>query len=132
MKKLLIILSIFISYSCADFIGINPAQLQNKIDQKIKIIDIRTPIEWQETGLIPTSHKMMFFAPDGSYDIQAWLDQLSTVIQDQNEAFVLVCRHGNRTGVVGEFLSKQLKFKNVFHLEHGIVTWLKENRKTVN
>jgi rhodanese-related sulfurtransferase len=119
------------TYASASFIGLSPSQLEEKISKNIKVIDIRTPMEWNETGIIPNSHKIMFFAPDGKYDIQKWLDDLSNVIKDQNEPFVLVCRHGNRTKIVGDFLSSKLKFKNVFHLEHGIVSWIKENRKLV-
>jgi rhodanese-related sulfurtransferase len=132
MKKFIFILLITLSTSSyANFVGINPTQLQEKINNKVAVIDIRTPQEWKELGIIPTSKKMMFFAPTGKYNIQEWLNQLSTVIKDQNTPLVLVCAHGNRTAIVGDFLSKKLKFKNIFHLEHGIISWLKEKRKTI-
>ena len=132
MKKILfIILVICHTYLNANLINLTPSLLETKIDNNIKVIDIRTPREWATTGIIKNSHKIMFFSPDGKYDIQKWLDKLSMVIKDKDEPFVLVCAHGNRTTKVGTFLSEQLKFKNVFHLEHGIVSWIKENRKLV-
>ena len=131
MKQfLLIMFLVYGTISYASFVGINSAQLQEKIDQKVVVIDIRPPEEWKFTGVVPTSKKVMFFTPNGTYDVQAWLNKLSMLIEDQNTAFVLVCRTGSRTGVVGDFLSKQLKFKNVYHLEHGIVSWIQEGRKT--
>ena len=50
-------------------------------------------------------------------------------IKDKDQAFVLVCRSGNRTGIVGDFLSKQLGFKNVYHLQDGIKSWIKEGKE---
>lgn len=123
--SLLIFLSSFIF---ADFKGLTPQMLQNKIDENVVIIDIRTPTEWKELGIIPTSKKIMFFDENGKYDVQKWLDEFSNYVKDKEQAFVLVCRSGNRTGTVGNFLSKKLGYKNVFHLQHGIKSWIKENR----
>ena len=43
------------------FIGLTPVQLEQKIKEGVVVIDIRTPPEWIETGVVPTSKKMMFF-----------------------------------------------------------------------
>ena len=131
MIKNFIVFSIFcLTFSYADFIGLTPSQLDEKIKEHTVVIDIRTPGEWTQTGVIPSSKKIMFFEPNGNYNTQSWLDEFSKHIKDQNEPFILVCRSGNRTSTVGNFLSKQLKFKNVYHLENGINSWLKENRST--
>ncbi|WP_419767097.1 rhodanese-like domain-containing protein [Arcobacter sp.] len=122
----LVFLAIF---AFGDFKGITPKMLQNKIDKNIILIDIRTPPEWEELGIVPTSKKIMFFDEKGKYDVQSWLNEFSKYVKDKNQPFVLICRSGNRTSLVGEFLSKQMGYKNVFHLEHGIKSWIKENRK---
>ncbi|MGB5918562.1 rhodanese-like domain-containing protein [Arcobacter sp.] len=122
----LVFLAIF---AFGDFKGLSPKMLQNKIDKNIILIDIRTPPEWEELGIVPTSKKIMFFDEKGKYDVQSWLNQFSKYVKDKNQPFVLICRSGNRTSLVGEFLSKQMGYKNVFHLEHGIKSWIKENRK---
>ncbi|RXJ81178.1 rhodanese-like domain-containing protein [Arcobacter sp. F2176] len=122
----LVFLAIF---AFGDFKGLSPKMLQNKIDKNIILIDIRTPPEWEELGIVPASKKIMFFDEKGKYDVQSWLNQFSKYVKDKNQAFVLICRSGNRTSLVGEFLSKQMGYKNVFHLEHGIKSWIKENRK---
>lgn len=128
--RLFLLLLFFTSLIFADFKGITPQVLQDKIEQNIIVIDIRTPPEWKELGVVPTSKKIMFFDQNGNYDVQKWLNEFSKYVKDKNQAFVLVCRSGNRTGVVGNFLSKQLGYKNVFHLENGIKSWIKENRNT--
>lgn len=132
MIKRFILLSIFcLTSSYAQFIGLTAAQLQEKLSDDTIIIDIRTPPEWIQTGVVPTSKKIMFFKEDGSYDPREWLIEFSKYVKEKNQPFILVCRSGNRTGTVGNFLSSQLKYKNVYHLEHGINSWIKENRKTI-
>ncbi len=131
LKKVFSILVLCATFSFANFIGITPQELQNKIDKNVKIIDIRTPPEWLETGVVPNSEKIMFFDAQGNYNIKNWLTQLTKIVKDKNQPFVLVCRSGNRTEQVGNFLSKEMKFKNVYHLQHGIKSWIKENRKTI-
>ena len=130
MKKILL-LSCLSIFAIADFIGINPSQLQKKIDQNIVVIDIRTPPEWKELGIVPTSDTIMFFDERGGYNINSWLNKFTKLVKDKNQPFILVCRSGNRTSMVGKFLSDQLKYKNVYHLQNGIKSWIKENRKTI-
>ena len=113
----------------AEFIGINPTQLQEMINKNITVIDIRTPPEWKETGVVPTSKKIMFFDEKGKYDVNKWLSEFSNFVKDKNQTFVLVCRSGNRTDMVGNFLSKQVGFKNVYHLQDGIKSWIKEGKE---
>jgi len=122
----LVFLAIF---AFGDFKGLSPKMLQDKIDKNIVLIDIRTPPEWKELGVVPTSKKIMFFDEKGNYDVQSWLNEFSKYVKDKNQDFVLICRSGNRTSLVGEFLSKQMGYENVFHLEHGIKSWIRENRK---
>lgn len=128
MRKILL-LFLFSFYAYGEFINLNPAGLQQKIDQGIVVIDIRTPPEWQELGVVPTSRKIMFFDEKGGYDVQRWINKLSIHIKDKDQPFVLVCRSGNRTGTVGNFLSKKLGFKEVYHLQDGIKSWIKEKRE---
>ena len=130
MKKILL-LSCLSVFAIADFIGINPAQLQEKIGKNVVVIDIRTPPEWKELGVVPTSQKIMFFDQQGGYNVGSWMTEFGKIVKDKNQPFVLVCRSGNRTGTVGEFLAKKLKFKNVYHLQNGIKSWIKENRRVI-
>lgn len=130
MKKLFFILLTAV-FAFADFKGLTPAQLQEMIDKNITVIDIRTPPEWKDVGTIPTSKKIMFFDEKGKYDVDNWLKEFSTQVKDKKQPFVLVCRSGNRTGMVGNFLSKQLGYENVYHLQHGIKSWIREGKEVI-
>ena len=72
----------------------------------IKIIDIRTEPEWRETGLVENAIPITFFDEQGRYDAQAFVNELNKHVKKDRE-FALICRTGNRTVAVSEFLSKQ-------------------------
>jgi len=80
---------------------------------------------------VPTTKTLMFFDAQGKYNIKSWLEEFTKIVKNKNQPFILVCRSGNRTGMVGQFLAKELKYKNVFHLQNGIKSWIKENRKVI-
>jgi len=101
------------------------AELKNEyptlklINSKTPIVDIRTPAEWYETGLVRNSIPIKFFDERGKYNVQDFLSQLNKKI-DTTKPFALICRTGSRTKVVSEFLSAQLNYK-VTNLLGGIV-----------
>lgn len=89
------------------------------------VIDIRTEKEWDATGIIPNSHKLQFFSPSGKYDAKKWLADLNQLKTSNDQAIILVCRSGNRSGKVGDLLTKQLGMSNVHHLSNGLMSWIK-------
>jgi len=95
----------------------------------IKIIDIRTPPEWRETGVVKGSYEIMFFDEKGGYDIQGFLKKLAKVVK-KNEQFAIICRVGSRSGMVAEFLSENLGYK-VINLKGGIMKMIRDGYKTV-
>ena len=90
----------------------------------VPVIDIRRADEWKGTGVIQGSYKMTFFDARGKYDMDKWLAELDK-IAPKDEPFVLICRSGNRTGQVSNFLDKKLGYKKVYHLKNGIKKWIK-------
>lgn len=91
---------------------------QKLVDSKIKIIDIRTPGEWQTTGLVKGSVPIMFFDEQGNYDLNTFLGKLNKVVK-KGEKFALICNSGNRTQVLGSYLGKQMDY-SVIDLQGGI------------
>lgn len=87
------------------------------VSSGIKIIDIRTEPEWKETGLVENAIPITFFDEQGRYDAQAFVNELNKHVKKDRE-FALICRTGNRTVAVSEFLSKQ-GYK-VINLKGGI------------
>ncbi len=98
-------------------------------DKNIKIIDIRTPAEWRETGIVKGAYTIMFFDEKGHFDVESFLNQLNMVVK-KDESFALMCRVGSRTGMVSEFLSEKLGYK-VINLKGGIMKMIAEGYKTV-
>ncbi len=105
-------------------INVNNASLAELKAQGVQIIDIRTPREWNETGVIEGSHLLTFFDERGRYNFPAWLSELNQIV-DPDEPFVLVCRTGSRTGLVGRALAEQLNRPGVHHASGGIRQWMR-------
>ena len=110
------------------------AELQNIwvttdfLKKDIKIIDIRTPAEWRETGIIQGAHTIMFFDEKGKFNVEDFLAKLNKLVK-KDEQFALICRVGSRTGMVSEFLSEKLNYK-VINLKGGIMKMIHEGYKT--
>lgn len=99
------------------------------INKDIKIIDIRTPSEWKETGIVKGSYTIMFFDEKGNFNVKNFLKKLNMAVK-KDEQFALLCRVGSRTGMVSEFLSEKLGYK-VINLKGGIMKMIHDGYKTV-
>ncbi len=115
--------------SAAELVTISSEQLQTLQQQNALVVDIRTEQEWAESGTIPKSLKIQFFDNNGDFDSDLWLKQLNEHRQTSNQAVILVCRSGNRSAKVGNFLTQKLGMINIYHLENGMNAWSKEGRK---
>lgn len=92
---------------------------QEIVDSNIPIIDIRTPGEWKETGLLKRSIPIMLFDEKGNYDLKVFLDTLNKSV-DTKKPFAIICRTGSRTKVLATFLSKKMNY-DVIDLQSGIM-----------
>ena len=104
MSKISLIIALF---STLLFAELRHVDVDKEIVKSgIKIIDIRTEAEWKETGLVENAIPITFFDEQGRYDAQAFINELNKHVKKDLE-FALICRTGNRTAAVSEFLSKQ-------------------------
>jgi rhodanese-related sulfurtransferase len=127
MKKSLLLL-LFPFYLFAGVVALDIPDFENFRAHNVPIIDIRTPGEWKETGIIEKSVPLTFFRNDGSYDLEGFLAHLKRLGIDKKKPFVLVCRSASRTKTLGNFLSNKLGFEKVYELKGGILNW-KAHRK---
>lgn len=128
MKKLLIVLVFLFSSSLAanELETVSPQQLiEMQQTQNALVVDIRTEAEWQASGIISNSRKLQSFDNEGKFDPEKWLAALEQMKSSPDQTVILVCRSGNRSGKVGEFMTKQVGMKNVYHLENGLQAWIK-------
>jgi rhodanese-related sulfurtransferase len=98
---------------------INEYPSQKLLDSKIPIVDIRTPSEWVETGIVKGSIPIMFFNERGGYDVKSFLEELNKKV-DTTKPFALICRTGSRTKLLSAFLSSQMGY-NVIDLQGGMM-----------
>ncbi len=97
-------------------------------DKDIPVIDIRTPDEWKQTGIVKGSHTIMFFDERGNYNVEKFLAKLDKVIK-KDKPFVLICRTGSRTAMIADFLDKDLGYK-VINVQGGIMLLMQKGYRT--
>ena len=131
MKKIIVFIVILQAILLADFKSLKTAEFEELVKNGVPIIDIRTPAEWKE-GIIPRSHKIMFFDEQGNYDVNKFMSELTKVVKDKNSPFILVCRTASRTKIVGQFLANQAGYTQTKELFGGIMWgWSNYNKPTV-
>lgn len=128
----LIICFIFslLSNVSADVGQLTNSQLKQLLAEGVPIVDIRRADEWRSTGVVEGSHLVTFFDAKGKYNVDKWLAELDKIAK-KDEPFILICRSGNRTGQVSQFLDKKLAYQKVYHLQRGIKNWIKGGDKVV-
>lgn len=84
------------------------------------ILDIRTPMEYN-SGRIEGAINIDFYQ-------RSFMDDLSKL--DKDQPYFVYCRSGNRTGQSMKIF-QSLGFKEIVHLERGIVDWLASGYKLV-
>lgn len=89
------------------------------LESNMPIVDIRTPGEWKETGLLKGSIPIMLFDEKGNYDLKDFLEKLNASV-DTKKPFALICRTGSRTILLAQFLSQKMGY-DVINLKSGIV-----------
>ncbi len=92
---------------------------QALLDSGTLIIDIRTPSEWEKTGLLKGAIPIMFYDERGRYDIDAFLKTLLVHVSKE-KPFALICHTGSRTRTISAYLDKELGYK-VINLQGGMI-----------
>ncbi len=108
------------------FASVDSAGLQKMLDDGVKLIDIRRPDEWQATGVIEGSIRSTAFDAQGRF-LPAFAEMLQKTV-GPDEEFALICRTGNRTAALSNWLVTKGGYKNVVNVRDGIVSWLGEDR----
>ncbi|MCW8929128.1 MAG: rhodanese-like domain-containing protein [Gammaproteobacteria bacterium] len=126
-----VLASVFITTKASAEVGqLSNEQMKELLAQNVPLIDIRRPDEWKSTGVVSGSKLLTFFDARGNYDMEKWLTELDK-IAGKNDKFILICRSGNRTGQISNFLDKKLGYTQVYHLQKGIKNWIRSGDKVV-
>ena len=111
----------------AEIIDIDNTELSKLMAAGVPVIDIRTEPEWAESGVIPGSRLLTFFDERGKADPAAWLDKAKGIAK-ADQPVIVICRSGNRTRAVSQFLSQQAGYAKVYNVKAGIRPWIAEQR----
>ena len=109
------------------------AELQNIVatpeflKKDIPVVDVRTPGEWKQTGIVKGAHTIMFFDERGGYNVDAFLKALNQAVNTK-KPFALICRTGSRTTMISDFLDKELHY-NVINLKGGMMELMRQGYK---
>jgi rhodanese-related sulfurtransferase len=115
----------------AEVIDIDNSELAKLAASGVPVIDIRTRPEWEETGIVPGSHLLTFFDERGKADPAAWLERAKAIAKP-GDPLIVICRSGNRTKPVSQFLSQQAGYAKVYNVRNGIRAWAKEGRPMIS
>ena len=114
----------------ADVTHVGSVMLEELLRDGVPIVDIRTPEEWSETGVIEGSHLITFFDAEGNYDARAWLAEFSAIAAP-DEPVAIICQRGGRSSTVSRFLDARVGYERIHNVQRGIARWIAEGRPTV-
>lgn len=114
----------------ADLVNIDNIQLQNLLNEKTLIIDLRRAEEWADTGVIENSQLLTFFDKNRNFNADKWQADVSK-FSDTSTPVILICRSGSRSKVIGNWMVNTLGYQNVYNVEEGIINWKRSSGKTV-
>lgn len=120
MKKF-IVLSLLASFAFAkiEHVNVTPENIKN-YDQ---IVDIRTPMEWRQTGVVKGA-ELITFDP---YDKEKFLNELAKKF-DFKKPIAIICRSGNRSYNAARMIdSSEL---NIINLNGGMGSLVRQGFKT--
>ncbi len=101
---------------------IDSAELQRMANSGVPVIDVRTAPEWQETGIVAGSHLLTFFDANGKADPAGWLTKASTIAKP-GDPVILICRSGNRSAKVSQFLAEHAGYARIYNVKGGMLAW---------
>jgi rhodanese-related sulfurtransferase len=111
MKRIVWVLVLLLGHGWAFAGSLNkvvatPEAIAQAQQNGLVLIDIRTPAEWQQTGLTPGAVPLQFFDANGQYDAAAFLASVEAMA-DKDTPIGIICRTANRSGPVAKFMAEQ-------------------------
>jgi rhodanese-related sulfurtransferase len=100
--------------------------LAEMIAQGVKVVDVRRPEEWHQTGVVEGSHLITAFDRYGRIE-PGFVGAFQELVA-KDEPVVLICRTGSRTAVLAHALAEQLEYQRVYNVTDGITRWIAEGQ----
>lgn len=126
MQKIILSFFVLCSFLLAEVtnIEVSPKFVEAK---NIKIIDIRTEVEWEEMGVISGAYLITFFHENKKEYTEDFIEALDKIV-DKDEQFAIISNTASRTKLVSNFLGHKHNY-NVINLIGGMSKLVKEGYK---
>lgn len=111
------------------FASVGNAELKDLLARGVPIVDLRREEEWKQTGVVEGSKLITAINAQGKFQA-AFLDGLKSVAGPGDEV-ILICRTGNRTAAVANYLTQRQGYKKIFNVRHGITKWIADGGPVV-
>ncbi|MCC2112554.1 MAG: FKBP-type peptidyl-prolyl cis-trans isomerase [Hyphomicrobiales bacterium] len=111
------------------FQNIDNAELRQLRAAGVRLIDIRLPEEWKQTGVVEGSILMTFFDKKGRVNPE-FMEEFTKLV-GKKDKIILICRTGSRTGVVSQFLAQKAGYEGIINVSRGITHWIAEGNPVV-
>lgn len=108
---------------------VNVAELKDLLSKGVPIVDIRTPAEWLQTGVIEGSTYLPFRLANGEINRNFPRDLPKIAKPDQE--VILICRSGNRSRAAAEVMTQRFGYQKIYNVRQGIRGWLRAKEPTV-
>ena len=117
LRSILVVAALVIASELlrAEVTKVDVATLEQLREAGVPVIDIRTPEEWNHTGVIDGSHLLTFADAGGHYDIDEWASRLAAIVAPK-EPIALICGSGRRSSIASRILDRQFAYEREFTL----------------
>ncbi|AGZ81812.2 rhodanese-like domain-containing protein [Campylobacter fetus] len=127
MKKILLILMTLSIYAFGEVVTVDfNEEILN--DKDIQIVDVRTPSEWAQTGVLKGAVLVTYKNSDGSINPNFVNEVKSKLNPDKKVA--VICRSGNRSRPASALLDEG-GVKNVINIDGGMNKVVEKNIATI-
>ncbi len=87
-------------------------------DQRVVMVDVRSPEEWHRTGVPAGAHLVTIHHPDGLAGFLVALDE--ALGADRDRPIALICARGNRSTLASSALA-QAGYTRVYNIREGML-----------
>lgn len=115
----------------AEVVDIGNDDLKALLAKGVAAVDLRTPGEWRQTGVVEGSHLLTLFDEKGRADVAGWSKAVDDVAVPP-QPLILICRTGNRSGKAARLLAQASPARRIYNVRDGIVAWKKAGQAVVS
>ena len=111
------------------FANVDNGALEALLEKGVKIVDLRRPDEWAQTGVIAGSERLTAFDSHGQF-VRSFPSAFQGLVEPDEEV-VVICWQGNRSAAVANMLAEQGGYTKVYNVTDGIRKWLEDGKPVV-